>query len=82
MAIYPVITSRPAQKQYANIQSQHQDLLTGIQAQSERVRQVNETRDANRMASVAAQEQAQNAKITLQLKQQEIELKRAALSQP
>lgn len=82
MAVYPVITSKRAKKDYATIQAQHNDILTNLSTHTARVQQFNAEREMKNMNDVAMQEKSQNEKIALAQKQQEIDVKRAALEQP
>lgn len=81
-SISPVVISpRPAQDHLNMIKGQHADILTGIQNQAMKIAQFNAnkvTADKEK-ASLDAQANKDNA-LNMQ-KQQELELKRMALSQ-
>ncbi len=94
---FSVITSKKAQQDYLNIKSRHADILTGMTNQKMRVDQYNQQKDQQKMAmdqnqatmqaemdkeKMAQGTIQQKNTMDFQQKQQELELKKIALSQP
>lgn len=88
-----VVTSKPAQKDLEKIKTAHADLVTGMMNQKMRMDAYNqqkavETTNQNVMQNelekerMTAQSAAEKNAMDFQIKQSELEIKRAALAQP
>lgn len=85
----PVITSRPAQKNLAEITAKHTDIMSGMQAQAQKnalykQQQAMESKEKDALNKTHESEMAktQNEARAMEMKDKEIEIKRMALSQP
>jgi hypothetical protein len=87
----PVLTSKPAQKDFQNIKSQHADILKSMALHAEKTTAYKQNKEAqfaqqNAMQmemdkeKMTADTQAKKDAMTFAQKQSEIDIKRAALS--
>lgn len=86
-----VITSRKAERDYADIQAKHREMMNNMQLQSQKVEMFNAQKAAELQAQNSMQAEIQKEKMVadttakkdalqFQQKQSEIDVKRAALS--
>ncbi len=77
--IYPVVTSNPAQKDFANIQAKHTDIVNGMAMQSARIQSQDQARLVASMNQHSEDLKQNNEQKKLQMQQEELSIKRAAL---
>lgn len=85
----PVVTSKPAQKDFNEIVAKHADILQGMTTQSQKIQEYNQQKNAidAQKAAQDAQNQAngmksRNEQVALAQKQEELNIKKMALTQP
>ena len=76
----PVLTSKAAVGDYQNILARHDEILNGLRQQSERVQMYNDQQVQARDQEKAANIEQEKIRMTNEQKQQELDIKRLALT--